>query len=195
MALESQAILLGWDLSEYFAYGYHATSRPAANEIIRSGFVASRNDYDWIGCGVYFFQDAPMYARDWCTNYRRTERVGLEDCVVLRCEVRYRDWIDLCDSAWMSQLRGMADLVPAGITQDPFLSGASATRHWFDYQLIELTVDALEQKGVSVRAVRSPFLEGMPVAANSHFHDCQHVQIAVRDTSILGPPEVFYGSL
>jgi hypothetical protein len=46
-------------------YGYHGTSRTKAANILKQGFLASDNDYDWLGTGIYFFQDAPIRATQW----------------------------------------------------------------------------------------------------------------------------------
>lgn len=46
-------------------YGYHGTNTEAAATIIQQGFNVSSNDYDWLGTGVYFFQDAPVRAWEW----------------------------------------------------------------------------------------------------------------------------------
>jgi hypothetical protein len=35
-----------------------------ARKIVVSGFRISSNDWDWLGDGVYFFQDAPLRAWD-----------------------------------------------------------------------------------------------------------------------------------
>jgi hypothetical protein len=49
-------------------FGYHGTSRQKANAILSQGFRVSDNDYDWLGEGVYFFQDAPYRAMQWATQ-------------------------------------------------------------------------------------------------------------------------------
>jgi len=46
------------------AIGYHGTSQAVAQVILRDGFVVSRNVYEWLGDGVYFFQDSPNRARE-----------------------------------------------------------------------------------------------------------------------------------
>jgi hypothetical protein len=49
-------------------YGYHGTSQTKALSILDRGFRASDNDYDWLGTGIYFFQDAPLRAKQWATE-------------------------------------------------------------------------------------------------------------------------------
>ena len=61
--------------------GFHGTSTGAAQRILSTAFEASRNDYDWLGDGVYFFQDAPARALEWAR-----QRFG-EDAAVLGAEI------------------------------------------------------------------------------------------------------------
>ncbi len=49
-------------------YGYHGTSQTKAASILINGFRASDNDYDWLGTGIYFFQDAPLRAKQWANT-------------------------------------------------------------------------------------------------------------------------------
>lgn len=75
-------------------YGYHGTSRTKAMSIENNGFVASDNDYDWLGTGIYFFQDAPMRAKQWATQQHP------EEPSVIRALIRLDNCIDLFDITW-----------------------------------------------------------------------------------------------
>jgi hypothetical protein len=79
---------------ELRAIGYHGTSNAAAQVVLRDGFRVSRNVYDWLGDGVYFFQDAPNRAREWAA-----QRYG-SDGVVIRSIIRLDDCLDLLDIEW-----------------------------------------------------------------------------------------------
>ena len=35
--------------------GYHGTSKSRAAKIVSEGFKISKNPYDWLGDGIYFF--------------------------------------------------------------------------------------------------------------------------------------------
>ncbi|WP_295620376.1 hypothetical protein [Chamaesiphon sp. GL140_3_metabinner_50] len=73
-------------------YAYHGTSQTKAASILKNGFLASDNDYDWLGTGIYFFQDAPMRAKQWATEQHPQEpsvicaRIQLDNCVDLITE-------------------------------------------------------------------------------------------------------------
>jgi hypothetical protein len=50
--------------------GYHGTTRAIANLATttpggKRHLKMSHNRYDWLGAGIYFWQDAPERARQW----------------------------------------------------------------------------------------------------------------------------------
>ncbi|WP_396134356.1 hypothetical protein [Chamaesiphon sp. VAR_48_metabat_135_sub] len=49
-------------------FGYHSTSKEKASTILSKRFWVSDNDYNWLGEGVYFLQDAPYRAIQWATQ-------------------------------------------------------------------------------------------------------------------------------
>jgi hypothetical protein len=70
------------------AIGFHGTSVERAERILAHGFEASRNDYDWLGDGAYFFQDALGRAREWAQRFGSQAAVigaeiDLDDCLDL----------------------------------------------------------------------------------------------------------------
>ena len=79
-------------------YGYHGTNTEIAAVIIQRGFNISSNDYDWLGTGVYFFQDAPLRAWQWA-NQRYPENPA-----VIRSLIRLENCIYLFDIGYASLL-------------------------------------------------------------------------------------------
>lgn len=58
------------------ALGYHGTTLEAAKKIITDGFRPSSNPWEWLGHGIYFWQDAPNRARDWAKEVIRGYRAA-----------------------------------------------------------------------------------------------------------------------
>ena len=75
-------------------YGYHGTSQTKAANILKHGFRASDNDYDWLDTGIYFFQDAPLRARQWATQQYP------DNPAVILSLIRLDNCIDLFDIGW-----------------------------------------------------------------------------------------------
>ena len=64
--------------------GFHGTTKDRADNIFagRSGFYASTNDYDWLGNGMYFWENNLERAKQWAADKAKRKgisgRVGRE---------------------------------------------------------------------------------------------------------------------
>jgi len=167
--------------------GYHGTTLQAAACILRDGFMISRNEYDWLGDGVYFFQDAPARSREWARTHHGSDAAVI--CSVIRVEVE--DCMDLLDINWASVLNEAYDsfLRQAKLAKAA-LPVQTSGAHRLDRAVINYSVGILAEEGKLIRAVRSAFSEGAPVFPGSALSDRAHIQIAVRDTSIIVESEL-----
>lgn len=158
------------------AIGFHGTSEEAAQRILASGFEISRNEYDWLGDGAYFFQDAPARALEWAR-----QRFG-DDAAVLGAEIDLADCIDLLDITWHGVVReSHADLIRRLRGGAQPMPRQTSGAHRLDRAVINRTVEVLQSRGIEVRTVRAAFTEGEQLFAGSALWSRAHVQIAVRD--------------
>ncbi len=170
MALSEQRLL----------YGYHGTRKQSAQTILVEGFHPSRNPYDWLGDGVYFFEDAPLRAWEWAR-----ERFGHEAAVV-GASVRFQDEMDLLDIGWANDLaQAYSAFVNVMEEIGQPLPHQTSGAHRLDRAVINFAVEQLRSRGISVRMVRGVFIEGQPVFPDSALYERAHVQIAVRDTQMI----------
>jgi hypothetical protein len=169
--------------SRTIAYGYHGTSLDSATTILRSGFEASDNDYDWLGKGIYFFQDAPQRAWEWAT-----ERYS--NPAVIGASIEMHRFIDLLDIGWFEILnqsyRLFVDEHLRTGRRIPSQSRASGA-HWLDCALINYAIEEVIGVGDNhnIYGVRAAFVEGAPVFENSALFNRAHVQIGVRNPSAI----------
>jgi hypothetical protein len=165
-------------------YGYHGTSMDAAIAIMESGFQLSNNNYDWLGEGVYFWQDAPIRAKQWAQS------VYPEHPAVIESRICLGNCLDLLDVGWMPSIRALynrlvddyrASNLPLP-TQRPDRSKA----HRLDCALFDFAVkDINRSSGINIETIRSVFVEGENIYPNSAIYDLGHVQIAVRHTELI----------
>jgi hypothetical protein len=158
------------------AIGFHGTSAEAARRILSAGFEISRNEYDWLGDGAYFFQDAPARALEWAQ-----QRFG-DDAAVVGAEIDLEDCIDLLDIPWEHEIlrtyeRFVAHLMSVGDLIPRQTHGA----HRLDRHVINYYAINLAREGMNVRSVRAVFPEGKPLFPGSALLNRSHVQISVRD--------------
>lgn len=162
------------------AVGFHGTSQAAAASILANGFNPSRNAYDWLGDGVYFFQDAPMRAREWARD-----RFG-DDAAVLRATIDLDGCMDMLDVGWHDLLRGAFDELRTALAELGLaLPIQSDGAHRRDNAAVNLVVQLLRERGTVIRSVRSSFAEGAALFVGSAFRTRSHVQISVRDLTVI----------
>jgi hypothetical protein len=159
--------------------GFHGTTPTFAESIIHNGFKLSRNDYDWLGDGVYFFQDAPQRAMEWAAaQYGEPAAIGalihLDSCMDL-LDIRWFQALNEIYNSFLDQVKRAGSRLPLQT------SGA----HRLDRVVINYAVGVLEGQGINIRAVRAAFAEGAPAFPGSALFDRAHVQIAVRDLSLI----------
>jgi hypothetical protein len=171
--------------------GFHGTTQERAQTILAEGFQPSANDHDWIGHGVYFWERAPRRAWDWAA-----ERYPGDDPCVVAAAIELRDCLDLVDTPAMKLLARFFDMyverqgeeVVAGIRQT-----FGARR--LDCEVLNFAAAELASLGHDVKLIRAPFEEGTPIFDRpglpaSQLRGLSHVQIVVRDVSVLGRPRV-----
>ena len=156
--------------------GYHGTTAESAAKILENGFRLSHNPYDWLGDGVYFFQDGFERAWEWAHENHT------EDVAVIAAEIQLIDCLDMLDTRWTKVIAEAYNQFlklykQAGLDLPRQTPGA----HRLDREVINYVVGVLFERGISIRCVRATFAEGNPVYPDSAFYDRGHVQIAVRD--------------
>jgi hypothetical protein len=87
-----------------WAYGYHGTSMDQASAIVETVFNPSSNEYDWLGKGIYFWQDAPKRAWQWAQSVR-------ENLAVVKSRLRLNSGcLDPLDIGYFPLLKTMYNI-------------------------------------------------------------------------------------
>lgn len=163
--------------------GYHGTSTAKVTNILTNGFRQSDNDYDWLGTGIYFFQDAPLRAKQWATQQYP------ENPAVIRALIRLDNCIDLFDVAWQPVLKNLYNSFVAQYRwtnrplpkQNPDRSKA----HRLDCAFFNFVSEVIFSQGQSVESIRAAFMEGERLFPDSAIFDLAHVQIAIRNPTLI----------
>jgi hypothetical protein len=163
--------------------GYHGTSRAKANSILANGFKVSDNDYDWLGKGVYFFQDAPIRAMQWATGQHPQQPA------VIRALIRLDNCIDLLDIKWFPPLRivynSFREQYRLANRPLPQQNPQHSKAHRLDCEFFNYTTEMLHRRGQDVEVIRAVFVEGENIFPNSAIFDLAHVQIAVTNIDLI----------
>jgi hypothetical protein len=111
---------------------------------------------------------------------------------VVQADVRLEDCMDLKDSVGLVPLLAQAhdEVLRISPEQGLPLPRQTGSTHRLDGVVIEVTVAILEREGIRIRAVRAVFAEGAPAFPGSFLSEGFHVQLAVRDTDLIGNVDV-----
>ncbi|PSB57338.1 hypothetical protein [Chamaesiphon polymorphus] len=164
-------------------HGYHGTSQTKATSILKNGFLASDNDYDWLGTGIYFFQDAPMRAKQWAIEQHPNEPA------VICARIQLDNCIDLFDVKWFPILKNIYNLFSDRYRsanrplpkQNPLRSKA----HRLDCAFFNFASQLISDDEQTVECIRSVFVEGESIFPDSAIFDLAHAQIAVKNPALI----------
>jgi transposase InsO family protein len=161
-------------------YGYHGTSAENAQQYLERGFPPHSLPGDWLGDGIYFWQDAPARALEWATFHYPSEPA------VIGTEIALYDCLDLLDIVWERRLLVAYEAYRRQATlRRRRLPTQKGGFHNLDREVINFAVRFYSERGAPIRAVRAAFQEGRRIFPRSALYARSHVQIAVRDPSLI----------
>ena len=187
--------------------GHHGTTLKVAEQLVKrtTNLQARTNKYDWLGTGVYFWQDGPTRALAWA-RYTAARAVGEEPAVV-EAEIDLDGCLDLFDLEAFRELQksytkfesfeasNPARSVQAGLIvmdgrqSTTSHSGAAGTpdpvRNFRDCAFLDWHIAAMRSVGHEYRSVRGAFLSGRALFTESFLFDWSHAQIAVLDLAVI----------
>jgi hypothetical protein len=173
-------------LSSSFILGYHGCDREVGERLIDGeAFSTSRNEYDWLGEGVYFWEANPLrgleFAREWVSRgkiknpYVVGAVIELGYCLDLTSSVgvvavtrAYEDFLAYCQTAGspVPQNQGGEDKLLRRLD-------CAVVNHLHKVREIG-ELQAFD-------TVKGIFTEGGPIYENSGFYKKTHVQVCVRN--------------
>jgi hypothetical protein len=173
---------------ERIVLGYHGCDRAIAEKLLAGEpFRPSRNPYDWLGSGVYFWEYAPDRALRFA--YLQKQRGNVRHPAYVGAELRLGRCFDLLDTrftydlasfypVWRATLRRSRVPLPSNTGAAPYFM-----KRFRDCALMNEYLTLVGQDGVEYDTVRGCFLEGARLFPKSGFYRESHVQIAVRNAA------------
>jgi hypothetical protein len=162
--------------------GYHGCHADAARQILSgSSLLPSQNGYDWLGMGIYFWEDGPSRAEEWAR--KRFGGAG----AVLRATIDLGHCLNLLDTAHFDRIaRTYQEVVRSSEQLDMALPRNSRKRHDLDCLVIDSYCEQIIARGgEAIQTVRGCFPEGEPLYEGSKILRETHIQIAVRVASCI----------
>jgi hypothetical protein len=180
-----------------FVVGYHGCDKNLARRVLVGDekLQPSRNDYDWLGHGIYFWEQGPDRAMQFAVSEARRNSKKVKMPAVIGAYIFLGNCFDLLDVRFTQILTEIyndfkRDLKRRGIPMpgnEKRRNDGTKLFHKRDQAVIEYAVGFLGQSGKRFDTVRGCFLEGERVYPGAEIRRQSHIQIAVRESKcILG---------
>jgi hypothetical protein len=169
--------------------GFHGCDKAVADRAInrRRPLRYSRNEYDWLGSGIYFWENDPRRAMEWARDLKRRDRIRTP--AVVGAIIDLGRCLNLLDRRYADVLkRSYGDLVrSARKTGEPLPANRSlrGSRELVLRDLDCAVINAVHESSAIAGlppydTVRAAFIEGDEMYPTSAFRNHNHIQVCVR---------------
>lgn len=177
-------------------FGFHACER-AVGEALLAGpadFKPSENDFDWLGHGMYFWENNLTRAQEYAIELA-TKRNKLKDPFVIGAVIKLGYCLDLTDAFSLNLLKSeyveMVRVFEGSGLAVPQNEAAYKSDTDFLYRKLDCAViqymhrmmEETEQKPFD--SIRGVFWEGNELYPTSGFKEKNHVQLCVRNPNAI----------
>jgi len=176
-----------------FVLGFHGCDKKVAEKILNSKneyLKQSENDYDWLGHGIYFWENDPeralQYAQHIKENPERSSTV-INDPAVIGAVIDLGRCFNLIEVSNLQILKDGYQLLcdtfeKKGLhlpeNAKPLSKEKDILRRSLDCAVVNMTVMNAKEPFDTVRGV---FWEGKELYKNAGFKEKNHIQICVRN--------------
>jgi hypothetical protein len=177
-----------------YVLGFHGCDEVTAGKVAAGleGLKPSRNDYDWLGHGLYFWEDGCERALRWAKEQSRRSDSPIKSPAVLGAVIDLGNCLDLVQVEYLDLVKDahqhLVELFEEIDRTPPANSGPGMRSRKLDCAVFEsLHQFRTREKKSAFDCVRAFFTEGEPLYPNAGIRHLDHVQICVRDPrSIVG---------
>ena len=173
--------------------GYHGCLEPLATDLLSGkmslkDWPASRNKWDWLGEGIYFWEHGPGRAMQWAEKKAKTKGNRSKPAVVGALILLGDNVMDLTDIRFAPMLtrsyRMLTTQFAATKTNLPENEKSSPKRHYLDCLVIN-NLFSFRDIDEKYDVVRGAFEEGDSVFPGSMIKEQTHIQLAVREPKVI----------
>ena len=174
-----------------FVFGFHGCDRSIGEALINSKarLIASNNPYDWLGSGIYFWENSFARALNWakeCSKNPKITKGKVYDPFVVGAIIDLGKCLNLTDQSYNSFLRESYDTLKETYEKlGIVLPKNSEKAKMLDCIVINSAIEDCSRKGISFDTVRCAYLEGDQLYPESSFYSQTHIQVCVRNPNCI----------
>ncbi len=174
--------------------GFHGCDKAIAERVLTSTtehLLPSKNDYDWLGNGVYFWLNDPIRAFEWAEETHKRNPNKVQEPYVIGAIIDLGLCLDLCERGSIKSLQIAYeslrtksalvgyDIKKRKVNKAPDKGGFNLIRP-LDCAVIEYLHKESQKEGILYDTVRGYFQEGADAFDGAGIKEKSHIQICVR---------------
>jgi hypothetical protein len=164
--------------------GFHGCDSSVAEAVInrRRSLRKSNNEYDWLGPGVYFWENSPERALDFAREQSKRAGSTVKNPAVIGAVLDLGLCLDLTDLGCLKQMTKAYSALERylDLARLPIPENNGKWRRNRDCAVINMLHQMRKNEDLDpYDSVKSPFPEGDPLYAGTDFTKKAHVQIAI----------------
>jgi hypothetical protein len=167
---------------------YHGCDKEIRDAVVRGerDLESSKNEYDWLGPGIYFWENS--YARALHFAHERMEtpkgNTKIHNASVLGAVILLGNCLDLLDSRYLSMVQEAHDGFIKSIAESSLVprntGGKDKLLRHLDCAVIRYLHSLRHERSFpAFDTVRSVFFEGKPLYPQAGFREKNHIQVCV----------------
>ncbi len=172
--------------------GFHGCDQETFERVIYKGeeLKPSMNTYDWLGNGIYFWEQNLERAWQWAknsVNFPKKTKSVIKKPAVIGAVINLGYCLNLLDNNCIELLKNQYELfrLSMEITNKEMPVNTAYNRS-LDCAVIEsLHTQRLEDNDISFDSVRGVFIEGKEIYPSSGFMNNSHIQICIRNPNCI----------
>ena len=179
--------------------GFHGCDKEVAENVIKNQYslLKSNNNYDWLGHGVYFWENNYKRALEFANEMMNLNREGIKKIKnpsVIGAVISLGNCLNLLDSEYLEFVQLSYDLYSeaqsiAGYplpVNKPIKSGKDLLLRHLDCAVIEFLHTYNEvMENDPFDSVRGVFFEGDELFPGAGFKEKNHIQVCVRNPNCI----------
>lgn len=179
-----------------FILGFHGCDKRVVDSIMSGGIThlrSSSNDFDWLGHGIYFWENNPDRALEFAKEQKQRNPDMVEEPAVLGAIINLGHCCNLLDKRYLEHTKNaydylvsLAETAELPIPQNRNVPGDGdlLLRH-LDCAVIEVMHNLVPSDEMPYDSVRGGFFEGEELYPNSGFKSKNHIQICIRNPNCI----------
>ena len=170
--------------------GFHGCDKSVVDKVIlgKTDLIASTNDYDWLGSGIYFWENNEERAWQWARDLAKRKKSQVQEPAVIGALIDLGYCFDLTDSFYLQELKTSYKVLEELYTDTNLPLPQNSTIGKSPDKLIRKLDCAVVQTALKINAkanahpydsVKGMFWEGQELYPNAGFREKNHIQICV----------------